>query len=284
MATEKQTNKARKMLEAIHGPALSEAESGQVTDVMSARFAREVEQQQTQQKKFREITRPLSEALARTYAELTDKMRAELEASFSKIPPVKPPDTPTFDSALLPGSIIAIFAPPYDFGVQHGGQEASGRADIGQIHVRSQEIGAGAISANAQIGKWFWPITNGIVRFRTVVDYSFSWWDKSLFYTAHNHGFVGVFVFEQTNSVNRLILDNRVQLWNDGTGWVEGHNGSGSGFHEVFDLPFFARQGSAYFLGVWCGCSVDADSGFGGFSAASAEFTGNVPLIVVKTQ
>ncbi|MBN8824522.1 MULTISPECIES: hypothetical protein [unclassified Spirosoma] len=276
--------KAREILEALHGPALSEKESALATEAMDAKFRAEVARQLTLRREEQKLTRPLLEHMARLAPyELTEKVKAEREAFLHRLPHRELSALQPSESAILIGSLIALFAPPYDAGATASNQEAWAKPNIGEIHVRAQEIGSGSSAHTAQIGKWFRPIADGLVRFRTNVQYWYDWWSSASFYTAHNHGFIGVFIFENTNGRNILIRDERRLLWNDGVGWLDSHHDSADSW-QLFDIPFGAKRGSAYFLGVWCGCWMDADDGFGGFSAASADLTCRVPLIAVKTQ
>ena len=160
-----------------------------------------------------------------------------------------------------------------------------GDASLGELHFKYQSISGGGdpTHADGELGKWFVPSSSGLVRFRTTVTFSFDWEDSAFFYTAHSHAFVGAYIYEHTSQgALNLLVDNRVQLWSDGAAWLDDHSDSQYGLSQLFDLPFFASVGSAYFLGVWCGCGADSAGGFGGFSYAMGEFTGRVPVIVVK--
>jgi hypothetical protein len=280
---------ASRVVDAVFGKPLVRSDSKRATDDLSRRLVAETKSLYSERRRQAAAVAPLIEALGAAHeAEVAKARRARDKLVGGRRRPLPRPAVPAIEPGTFSGSIVAIAAPPYDWGSAHTSPKnaaASGNASLGDLSFNYQSIsGHGDPTwGDAELGKWFSPSSSGPVRFRTTVLYSFSWTDSAFFYTAHSHAFVGAYIYEFSKQGLKLLADNRVQLWSDGAGWLDTHSDNQWGVSQQFDLPFLASNQSSYFLGVWCGFGADSDGGFLGFSYANGDFTGRVPVIVVKT-
>jgi hypothetical protein len=198
-----------------------------------------------------------------------------------------PSHLPKIAPRITSGSILSIFSKPYDYQWVWTGRTGSGSATAGAIQAngtfRVDAAGnrGGSASASAGVGKYFRPISdNAFVRFSPYVEYNYFWYDNSTYVTAHNDGYVGVFVqsFDLNGGNPRTEVDIRPSLWSDGTSWFQVHYDEQSGIVWAYsDTVYFpATSARQYIVWVWCNVSCDDDTNDLGSSFAMAQFGINV--------
>lgn len=216
-----------------------------------------------------------------------------LQAMQKRASPLSPPTKPFLTS----GSILSILTHPYDYqwtwGHQGGGGVAGEKVDkfTGDFGIEASGNNGNTI-ASAGVGTAFHPIAeNELVRFSPLVDYSYQWGDISHLDTAHNNAFIGVYIqqYDLTWQNPQAILDHRISLWSDGTGWFEehgdnsdGHLNDGNQIGVQIYMP--VSSSNNYIFWIWCSNSLDdggnTDSIY--WSRAQAQLSAKVPFVVFE--
>jgi len=262
---------------------------------LTERFNERIARQAEAAEDFRKIQAPISDLIAK------DKRVAEGLRGFHKMtarlgkrriaPP--PSRSPKIEPRIIPGSIITVNSTPYDYQWTAGGQsgrgfagENSGKTD-GTALVYATGNSGGSASASAGIGKYFRPISeNALVRFTPLVEYNYFWYDNSTYVTAHNDGFVGVFIqsFDLRGGDPRTEVDIRPLLWSDGTSWFQVHHDEQTGtvwpYAETVYFP--ATSNRQYIVWVWCNVSCDDRDNDLGTSYAVANLGMRVVFMVFE--
>jgi hypothetical protein len=207
--------------------------------------------------------------------------------------PLSPPVKPFITS----GSILSLSTKPYDYqwtwGNQGGGGVASEGADkfTGDFGIEASGNNGNAL-ASAGVGTAFHPIAeHELLRFSPLVNYSYQWADTSHIDTAHNDAFMGVYVQQyDLNWQNpQAILDHRISLWSDGTGWFESHSDDGDGHlndgNQIgIQLYMPVSSNNNYIFWIWCSDSLDdggdLDSIY--WSRSWAQLAANLPFVVFE--
>ena len=213
---------------------------------------------------------------------------------------------PKVESAILLGSLELVVAPPYDYEwtAGYGGnfgdwatnsdtvslEEISADKNSGNMHLRCKVVNYDFNDTYAGLGFFYRPVTNGFKRFRFGATWDYAWHDDSNYLTANNDAYVAMTVFE-TNSDGsnaNAIINQKFQLWTDGTSWLEEHSDHDEALAGGFEsFPFPASTAKVYQLWAWCSCQVQSDDETGGdllpaSSIAEAELLMHVPAMSVK--
>ena len=210
------------------------------------------------------------------------------------------------ESAILLGSVEAVFTPPYDFEWTQGfggdfgdwntksaptsKQQMLADKSTGDIKLHNRVVLEDFNSVYAGLAVFYRPLTSGFKRFRFGVEWEFSWVDDSSLLTANNTAYVRITVYEYNldGSNFTTIVNQQFQQWSDGTGWYETHSDSGSGLSGGFEsIPFPASPDKAYTLWAWCSCEVQSDDeNVAGFlpvgSFADAALAMHIPAMSIK--
>ena len=161
------------------------------------------------------------------------------------------------------GSALTIKAPPYDYDQEWatGSAWSSADASVGQYSVSALDG-----TAWAGVGINFLAIEdNPLQRFAALIDYDYSWFDRSYPEVAHNNGSTNIWIWGFTE--NRWVFKNGDRLspsWSDGTSWYEYHgSGSGDGSEqtgrESLEVYFPAFENNWYQVWVWFEGSCDSE-------------------------
>lgn len=213
------------------------------------------------------------------------------------LPGVTLPRAPRTPAPFPHPTLKFIFPPYYDAwtwkatgspGSQDAAADPAGTLSVGASG------GGGSADAVAALVIAFRPkfSMNPTVRFSPMIQYSYDWLDFSFNgYTAHNDGYVR-FVIESTDLRGgdlRREQQRDVQLWTDGTGWVETHGSNGDGTEVTgtlfpADSTFFVTASDArrYLITISCETSCDDSNGFWGGSLAEAKLAVRVPFLVAE--
>jgi hypothetical protein len=190
------------------------------------------------------------------------------------------------------GSILQVFAPPYDaaWGQQQPESDlTAASADAFQGTFSATVNGGGDSSfAGAGIGVGFQAVSDlPMAHVRPYLRYSYEWLDSSALATAHTSAYLKVRAIQfgpsgqQTEYPPAEVAQT---LWNDGTSWYEQHQDSGD---EVWpgviqlDFPLVAGQ----YYGIWVYCQLFADDNANGSlsdSVADGALSARVPFLVVE--
>jgi hypothetical protein len=130
--------------------------------------------------------------------------------------------------------------------------------DLTETYVDRPIAYGGWMRNAAGVGSWFKPKSKSTyVRVAPYLPYNYRWKDDSSLQVAHNSGAVSVLV-QRLISPGKFetVLDNRNQLWSDGTGWYETHSDDQSGVF-VNSNYFFASSDEWYLVWVWCNSAID---------------------------
>jgi hypothetical protein len=126
------------------------------------------------------------------------------------------------------------------------------------------------------VGVWFQPVAdNTYVRVAPYSQGSCKWDDNSNMWAAHNNAFIGVLVesFDLRGQDHYVEVDRRIQLWSDGTGWLEEH-GFNNSFEVWFPADTFFQANADRWYRIWswakAWCDAEGSSGFLG-SGSSAD-------------
>lgn len=163
-------------------------------------------------------------------------------------------------AGVTPGGFTVV-GPPYDIpwtdrqGNAHGNQYsdvATGGFGINTGTVTgdwsSQSAGIGIVLTTAT------PVTALITPDAT---FDYAWADTASFATSHTGGLVGVLVQDLDGA--GTIIDARQNLWSDGTGWLESHDGSGNGYVQSFISSLLVPMTPAHRYLVWTWCWGESD-------------------------
>lgn len=203
------------------------------------------------------------------------------------------------DQTIMLDDRLSFRVPPYDVtwtsflpegarGTQARGPSVDANGfmsiDLIETYVDRPVAYGGWMRAGAGVGVWFKPKTpSTYVRVAPLVDYDYRWRDDSSLQVAHNFGELGVFVQRFISPGNfQTVLDNREQLWNDGTGWYETHSGEDGGPWVQQDY-FWADSNEWYLIWVWCNGGIDfATKTFFGSSRAFQTWTAKLRWLVFE--
>lgn len=188
------------------------------------------------------------------------------------------------DPRMVSGSGFWLKAPPYDvpFNAAAGSASASSNINAGTYSL-SMNGNGGTATASAGVGIWFFAKeTDPQQRIAAVIDYDYSWFDSSTWYTAHNNGSTNIWVFGHSENAWVLTQANLFPSWSDGTGWTEDHGSGGEQDGRESPQGFFpARANSWYLAFIWSQGECDDSSGSVlGFSWAQQAQSMSVPFVV----
>lgn len=146
---------------------------------------------------------------------------------------------PNVTSQIRSGSVLVFRGPPFDGDWSAGSGSNSentnfgsgeGNRNSGQFLAATQvNTDSGSVWGGAGVAVWFMPIAdNTFVRFAAYAPGDSSWDDNSWGYAAHNDAFLGVLIesWNLDGSNHQIVVDRRITLWSDGTGWYEEHGDS----------------------------------------------------------
>jgi hypothetical protein len=151
----------------------------------------------------------------------------------------------------------------------------------------------GHAAAAAGVGQFFRPLpTTDIVRFATFCQYSYYWEDESAMATAHNDGYINLYVVARSpnNGINWVEVDKRIHMWSDGTSWFGHDTDSRDGnvwaddLEAIIDLRFQPWLLEHDFV-CWCwteGSCDDAGLHLTPSSQAAARLGMKVPFMVFE--
>lgn len=130
--------------------------------------------------------------------------------------------------------------------------------DLTETYVDRPVAYGGWMRNGAGVGLWFKPKSRSTyVRVAPYTSYSYRWKDDSSLQVAHNFGEIGVFIQRYLSPGNfETVIDNRQQLWRDGTGWYETHQDDQSGTFTDSSY-FWASSDDWYLVWVWCNSGID---------------------------
>jgi len=291
------TNDFEQRLVAFHGgkPLSEKVVLEGVTDLeysLTKRFNDRVTHQTEAADDLKKMQAPIYDLIA------NNKLVAEGLQGFQKMNArlgerrITPPPSPASKIAprIMPGSILSVLSTPYDYQWTSGAQRRSGFAGEnaqkteGTALVYATGNSDGSASASAGIGKYFRPISeNAFVRFTPLVKYNYFWYDRSTYLTAHNDGYVGVFIqsFDLNGGDRRTEVDIRPPLWSDGTSWFQDHRDEQDGtiWPPSETVYFPATSNRQYIVWVWCNVSCDDNTNNLGSSYAVANLGMRVNLM-----
>ena len=253
-------------------------------------------------REFAELTRESSIRVASAFAAASPDVEREVARSKARLAAarrrlrqrVRPPTVERGVPALATGSLIHVVAPPYGFVVMSKLEDApsgvtqtpSADADAGTFGVTA-DSSQGSADVLAGVGFFFHPATaESGASVRPYARCSYNWSDMSNFLTAHNDGYFGtsVYTFHADGTLAKYPPDERsLQLWSDGTGWLDSHSDAGDNvWPGLLEVPFALTPGHFFVIVVWCECALDgAESGaFVGW--AQAGFQTSLPLCFVQ--
>ena len=249
-----------------------------------------------------EITRGSSIRVASALAAASPEVKKEVARAKARLaatrrrlrPRVHPPAVEPGVPALATGSLIHVVAPPYGFVVAE--QLDGAPSDVTQAPSADADAGTFGAVANssngsadvlAGVGFFFHPATTESgATVRPYARCSYSWSDMSNFLTAHNDGTFGtsVYTFHADGTLAKFPPDEgSLQLWSDGTGWLDSHSDAGDNVWPGFlEVPFALTPGEFFVIVVWCECALDgAESGaFLGWAQATLQTS--LPLCYVQ--
>jgi hypothetical protein len=130
--------------------------------------------------------------------------------------------------------------------------------DLTETYVDRPIAYGGWMRNAAGVGSWFKPKSKSTyVRVAPYLPYNYRWKDDSSLQVAHNSGAISVLI-QRFISPGKFetVLDNRNQLWSDGTGWYETHDDDQSGIF-VNSNYFFASSDEWYLVWIWCNSAID---------------------------
>ncbi len=130
--------------------------------------------------------------------------------------------------------------------------------DLTETYVDRPVAYGGWMRNAAGVGSWFKPKSkNTYVRVAPYTPYDYRWKDDSSLQVAHNSGAISVMVQRFISPGNfETLVDSRVPLWSDGTGWYETHQDEQSGVLSDSNY-FWASSDDWYLIWVWCNSAID---------------------------
>lgn len=136
--------------------------------------------------------------------------------------------------------------------------EGSMSLDLTETYVDRPVAYGGWMRNGAGVGVWFKPkSTSTYVRIAPYAPYNYRWKDDSSLQVAHNFGQICVFIQRFLGPGNfETVVDNRQQLWQDGTSWYETHQDDQSGFFTDSNY-FWASSNDWYLVWIWCNSGID---------------------------
>ncbi|MDO9046200.1 MAG: hypothetical protein Q7U66_00510 [Methylobacter sp.] len=130
--------------------------------------------------------------------------------------------------------------------------------DLTETYVDRPIAYGGWMRNAAGVGTWFKPKSKSTyVRVAPFCDYGFRWKDDSSLQVAHNSGDIGVFIQRFLGPGQfETVLDDRTELWRDGTSWYQTHQDEQSGYFTKSNY-FWASSSDWYLVWVWCNSAID---------------------------
>lgn len=295
-------NTARERIRAITGEPTTSVLAVEAMHELVAAMHEEHLRRAEAKKQFRRTVQPFVKDLLKGIHH--PNIRTELKSRALAINSPRRPRQP-IESAILLGSIEAVFAPPYDYqwtdgyGGNHGEwdndhdqaslQEMRADKERGDISVRNKAIREDFNNAYAGLGVYYRPLTRGFKRFRFGAYWDYFWEDQSVILTANNDGWIRLTIFERNldGSDRHIVVNQAVSHeWSNGTSAWDGLGiGSGEALAGGFEsMPFLASPDKGYELWAWIGTEVQSDDedSLGGTSIAQASLQMHIPAMSIK--
>lgn len=264
---------------------------------LSADSLRRVRQLRARDREARAIERlavaPMADVIrdqpsgARARRESLDRLRRDRSARVRD-----PRALPGVEPRVIDGSILNVFAAPYDAAwtqslPKAGSSQPTADAIQGTFGVFASGNGD-SVFGGAGIGMGFHAVSNlPMAHVRPYFRYSYFWKDYSFLATAHTRALLKIraIQFGPGGRQTKFPPDDVAhQLWSDGTGWFESHQDEGDDVWPgtiQLDFPLVANQ----FYAIWIYCQVFADDDAKGdfeYSDAAASLKVRVPFFVVE--
>jgi len=157
-------------------------------------------------------------------------------------------------TAIGPGG-LTIIGPPFDLpwtdarGNLHGSRYADG--STGSFGFNTGSVTGDWSSQSAGMGVLITASTPVNVQITPDASFDYAWADTAALVTSHTSGLVGVLIQDVDGTGS--IEDIRQNLWSDGTGWFESHDGGGNGFVQnlISAVNLSMIPGHRYAIWTW---------------------------------
>jgi hypothetical protein len=244
----------------------------EATDDMGRKFSAELAQRYKEDRKIgdslRKINAPLAEIMNKDKSSVNElrKLRARLSKQVQHRP--APLQIPQAHSAIKPGSIVTVLAPPYEHPFSWVDPNNTGRADAG-VDIYTGTFGGDAWSdegpqpsgygqAAAGFGVGFHPTSEVLLYIGYQLMYDVSWYESSSFEPAHTNGQSQIIIYQYDLKWNfqRSSASASASIWTDRTILTETHAGGTSTTESFLPQPWnlFMSPESNYiiwFIGRW---------------------------------
>ncbi|HMK30872.1 MAG TPA: hypothetical protein VK473_14400 [Terriglobales bacterium] len=263
---------------------------------VTARWSQEVTRKFEERKSIRSEDRKHRDKLTARLQDIFGKDKEVVEAQkglralATRLAERKPklPSGMEMQPKIMGGSVLSVFAPPYDtIWAQNLGSATTNQSsedDLGGTFGFNVTADGSAYAA-AAIGTFCRPVSNNPVgHFRPFMRCSYSYLDSAwLASTAHNDGYLHARVVSMDSKFNIVKWppdDASFPLWSDGVSvWDDTHSVDvEDDWPGQLDVQFELAPDHIYLLWCWCECSLDDGSA----SFASSAMSVRVPFMVVQ--